>query len=52
MKACEALEARGLPTAQLRLRRRALARHMCRVERALAKELATGTCTQAGSQAC
>ncbi|MFJ7813865.1 ATP-binding protein [Pseudomonas asiatica] len=52
MKACEALEARGLPTAQLRLRRQALARHMCRVERALAKELATGTCTQAGSQAC
>ena len=50
--ACEALEASGLPTAQLRLRRQALARHMCRVERALAKELATGTCTQAGSQAC
>lgn len=52
MKACEALEASGLPTTQLRLRRQALARHMCRVERALARELATGTCTQAGSQAC
>ncbi len=52
MQACEALEARGLPTHQLRLRRQALARHMCRVERALAKELATGACTQAGSQTC
>ncbi|MCY1421818.1 hypothetical protein D9M71_374830 [compost metagenome] len=52
MAACEALEASGLPSARLRLRRQALARHMCRVERALAKELATGPCTQAGSQAC
>ncbi|WP_410481643.1 ATP-binding protein [Pseudomonas plecoglossicida] len=52
MAACEALEASGLPTAQLRLRRQALARHMGRVERALAKELATTSCTQAGSQAC
>ncbi|WP_243055855.1 ATP-binding protein [Pseudomonas sp. BP01] len=52
MQACEALEARGLPTHQLRLRRQALARHMCRVERALAKELATDACTQAGSQTC
>ncbi|MGE8372497.1 MAG: ATP-binding protein [Pseudomonas putida] len=52
MQACEALEARGLPTDQLRLRRQALARHMCRVERALAKELATDACTQAGSQTC
>lgn len=52
MAACEALEASDLPTAQLRLRRQALARHMCRVERALAKELATGSCTQTGSQAC
>ncbi|MFV3290079.1 transporter substrate-binding domain-containing protein [Pseudomonas sp. NY11955] len=52
MAACEALEADGLPTAQVRLRRQALARHMCRVERALAKELAQSTDTQAGSQAC
>ncbi|WP_060493279.1 transporter substrate-binding domain-containing protein [Pseudomonas sp. NBRC 111140] len=52
MAACEALEAAGLPTAQVRLRRQALARHMCRVERALTKELATSTDTQAGSQAC
>ena len=52
MAACEALEASGLTTAQVRLRRQALARHMYRVERALARELATGTCTQAGSQAC
>lgn len=52
MAACEALEASGLSTAQLRLRRQALARHMGRVERALARELAADTCTQAGSQAC
>jgi two-component system sensor histidine kinase EvgS len=52
MHACQALEARGLPTCQLRLRRQALARHMCRVERALAKELATEPCTEAGSQTC
>jgi len=52
MAACEALEASGLPTTQLRLRRQALARHMCRIERALAKELATSAVTQAGSQAC
>lgn len=52
MAACEALEARGLPTPQLRLRRQALARHMCRVERALANELTTGACTQAGSPTC
>ncbi|MGS7253960.1 ATP-binding protein [Pseudomonas anuradhapurensis] len=52
MAACEALEAGGLSTLQLRRRRQALARHMCRVERALARELATDSCTQAGSQAC
>nr|WP_172455919.1 MULTISPECIES: transporter substrate-binding domain-containing protein [unclassified Pseudomonas] len=52
MAACEALEACGLPTPQLRLRRQALARHMCRVERALANELTTGACTQAGSPTC
>ncbi|MEX5507104.1 transporter substrate-binding domain-containing protein [Pseudomonas putida] len=52
MHACQALEARSLPAHQLRLRRQALARHMCRVERALAKELATGACTEAGSQTC
>ncbi|MNC38871.1 Hpt domain protein [compost metagenome] len=52
MKACEALEASGLPPDQLRLRRQALARHMCRVERALAKELATSTDTQAGNHTC
>ncbi|MFK2913441.1 ATP-binding protein [Pseudomonas sp. 3HC3] len=52
MAACEALEASGLTTAQVRLRRQALARHMCRVERALARELTTSTATQAGSQAC
>ncbi|MFK3816919.1 ATP-binding protein [Pseudomonas sp. NPDC089407] len=52
MAACEALEVGGLSTAQVRLRRQALARHMCRVERALAKELATRNDTQAGSQAC
>jgi len=52
MAACEALAAGGLPTPQVRLRRQALARHMCRVERALAKELATSNVTQAGSQAC
>jgi DNA-binding NarL/FixJ family response regulator len=52
MAACEALEASDLPTAQVRLRRQALARHMCRVERALAKELATSTDTQAGNHTC
>ena len=52
MAACEALEANDLSTTQLRLRRQALARHMCRVERALARELATSAVTQAGSQAC
>ncbi|MFF7065739.1 ATP-binding protein [Pseudomonas sp. NPDC008258] len=52
MAACEALETSSLPPAQVRLRRQALARHMCRVERALARELATGTCTQSGSKAC
>ncbi|HBK47846.1 MAG TPA: hybrid sensor histidine kinase/response regulator, partial [Pseudomonas sp.] len=52
MAACEALEASDLPIAQVRLRRQALARHMCRVERALAKELATSTNTQAGNHTC
>ena len=52
MAACEALESGGLPTAQLRLRRQALARHMRRVELALAKELPPSTDTQAGSQPC
>lgn len=51
MAACDALAVSGLPCAQLRLRRQSLARHMCRVERALAKELAAATCTQAGSEA-
>ncbi|NIF26804.1 transporter substrate-binding domain-containing protein [Pantoea sp. Tr-811] len=36
MAACEALEAQDEPVARLKLRRQALARHMCRVEKALA----------------
>ncbi|RRV42397.1 transporter substrate-binding domain-containing protein [Pseudomonas sp. p106] len=39
MAACEALEQSGLPASQLKLRRQALARHMRRVEKALAREL-------------
>lgn len=39
MAACEALEQNGLPAAQLKQRRQALARHMRRVEKALAREL-------------
>lgn len=50
MAACEALEPGGLPTVQLRLRRQALARHMRRVELALAKELPPSTDTQAASR--
>ena len=52
MAACEALEAGTLPPAQLRLKRQALARHMRRVERALARELAPPADTQAGSHVC
>ncbi|MEW2927387.1 transporter substrate-binding domain-containing protein [Pseudomonas juntendi] len=52
MAACEALEAGTLTPAQLRLKRQALARHMRRVERALARELAPPADTQAGSHAC
>ncbi|MNN67059.1 hypothetical protein D3C81_1826730 [compost metagenome] len=37
--ACEALEQSGLPASQLKQRRQALARHMRRVEKALAREL-------------
>ena len=40
MKACEALEESGLPASQVKLRRQALARHMRRVEKALAGLLA------------
>lgn len=40
MKACEALEESGLPASQVKLRRQALARHMRRVEKALARLLA------------
>ena len=43
MAACEALQNTTLPTPQLRLRRQALARHMRRVEKALAADIkATG----------
>lgn len=43
MAACEALQNTALPTPQLRLRRQALARHMRRVEKALAADIkATG----------
>ncbi|MCX2889178.1 MULTISPECIES: transporter substrate-binding domain-containing protein [unclassified Pseudomonas] len=52
MAACEALQASDLTTAQQRQLRQALARHMCRVERALARDLNASTCTQAGSQTC
>ncbi|MNE81295.1 hypothetical protein D3C80_1779330 [compost metagenome] len=38
MAACEALEASGLPPAQVRLRRQVLARQMRRVEKALRRE--------------
>ncbi|BBH47275.1 transporter substrate-binding domain-containing protein [Pseudomonas sp. KU43P] len=40
MMACEALNEDALPVDQLKLRRQALARHMRRVEKALARELA------------
>jgi two-component system sensor histidine kinase EvgS len=40
MSACEAMNGDALPVAQLKLRRQALARHMRRVEKALARELA------------
>ncbi|MFK0312624.1 transporter substrate-binding domain-containing protein [Pseudomonas sp. NPDC090233] len=40
MAACAALEENSLPTSQLKLRRQILARHMRRVEKGLAKELA------------
>jgi len=41
MAACEALEESALPASQLKLRRQVLARHMRRVEKALARLLAT-----------
>ncbi|MNP81725.1 Hpt domain protein [compost metagenome] len=41
MAACEALEQSGLPASQVKLRRQILARHMRRVEKALARQLAT-----------
>jgi len=40
MAACEALGECDLPTSQLKMRRQALARHMRRVEKALARQLA------------
>lgn len=39
IKACEALEATGLPAPELKRRRQALARHMRRVEKALGRQL-------------
>ena len=47
MDACEALDHPGITPVQLRRKRQALARHMRRVERALARDLET--CTQAGT---
>ncbi|WP_060482155.1 ATP-binding protein [Pseudomonas sp. NBRC 111119] len=47
MEACEALDHPGITPVQLRRKRQALARHMRRVERALARDLET--CTQAGT---
>jgi len=41
MAACEALEESAMPVSQLKLRRQVLARHMRRVEKALARLLAT-----------
>ncbi|MFJ4155547.1 transporter substrate-binding domain-containing protein [Pseudomonas sp. NPDC089752] len=41
MAACAALSESDLPASQLRLRRQALARHMRRVEKALARQLAS-----------
>lgn len=50
MAACEALENMGLTTLQRQLRRQALARHMRRVEMALAGELAGTDERQSGRQ--
>jgi len=50
MAACEALENIGLTTPQRQLRRQALARHMRRVEMALAGELAGTDERQSGRQ--
>ncbi|MDZ3990689.1 ATP-binding protein [Pseudomonas sp. Teo4] len=46
MEACEALEETALPTALLKIRRQALARHMRRVEKALARQLQVPTRAQ------